>query len=214
MGTNVRNNSTHSLRRSLSYRALLVGIAGGSILLAVPTVAQAASRSGSTAQARHAAANTKKAMASSICSKVSAASVSAIIGYTVPAPKTDTFAIKPTKANYGISGTNTICTYGAETSMATIVKAVTLEYEVTDKPLTAAELQASIKKASSIAKFKFTTYSGLGVPGFYFSLTEAGITGQGITGIEDGTHFFSADVENKNVSKATIAKLTELAKNL
>jgi hypothetical protein len=52
------------------------------------------------------------------------------------------------------------------------------------------------------------------VPGYYFSLTEAGITGQGITGIADGTHFFSADVESKNVSKATIAALAKLAEQL
>jgi hypothetical protein len=210
MGTTIRNNPTRSPRRPLGYRALLVAVAGGSLLVGVPTLAQAATGSGASGTTHHAAANAK----SSLCAKVSAASVSAIIGYTVPAATSDSFAIKPTKANYGISGTNTICTYGKETSMATIVKAVTLEYEVTNKPLTTAEMEASIKKASSIAKFKFSTYSGLGVPGYYFSLTEAGITGQGITGVQDGTHFFSADVENKNVSKTTIAKLAELAKNL
>jgi hypothetical protein len=213
MGTTIRNNPTRSIR-SLRSRALLLGIAGAAILIAVPTVAQAATRSGSTSQPRHAGANTKKAQTSSICRKVSAASVSAIIGYKVPAPTSDTLALKPTKANYGISGTNTICTYGAETNMTTILKAVTLSYEVISKPLTSAEMQQSLKKASAGAKFKFSAYSGLGVPGYYFSLTEAGITGQGITGIADGTHFFSADVESKNVSKATIAALAKLAEQL
>jgi hypothetical protein len=98
--------------------------------------------------------------------------------------------------------------------MATIVKAVTLSYEVISKPLTTAEMQASIKKASSTAKFKFSAYSGLGVPAFYFSLTEAGITGQGITGVADGTHYFGADVETAKVPKSTIAALAKLAANL
>jgi hypothetical protein len=98
--------------------------------------------------------------------------------------------------------------------MAAVLKDVSLSIEVISKPLTSAEMQQSIEKASKTAKIKFTTYSGLGVPGFYFSVTEEGITGQGITGIENGTHFFSADVENKNVSKSTIAALAKLAEKL
>jgi hypothetical protein len=156
----------------------------------------------------------KKALTSSVCNNVSAASVSAIIGYKVPAPTANTFKIKASKVNYETSGINTTCTYGAETSMATIVKAVTLSYEVISKPLTTAEMQASIKKASAAAHFKFSPYPGLGVTAYYFSLTEEGITGQGITIVADGTHYFGADVETAKVSKSTIAALAKLSEKL
>jgi hypothetical protein len=151
-----------------------------------------------------------KQLLSTICSKVSAASVSSVIGYKLPAPTFFTMKVKPTTENYEISGTETDCTYGAETNMATIVKAVTLSWETISKPLTTAEMQQSIAKVSKLAKFKFTTYSGLGVPAFYFSLSESGITGQGITGVIGGTTYFGASVESKTVSKSTIAALAKL----
>ena len=197
-----------------STRALLLGIAGASILIAAPAVAQAASRSGVTVQGRHGVAGSTKALTSSICGKVSAASVSSIIGYKVPAGTPYTFKVKPTKENYEISGTETTCTYGAQTNMATILKAVTLSFETISKPITPSEMQQSIAKASTLAKFKFSAYSGLGVPGFYFSLTESGITGQGITGVVSGTHYFGASVETKNVSMSKLAALAKLAEKL
>jgi len=214
MGNIARNRSPHSLDRTLARSALVLVITGVSVLMAVPTVALAATHSVSLSTGRHAGVVRETARTSSICGKVSAASVSAIIGYKVPASSGTTFNIKPTKANYEISGTNTICTYGSAKSMAALLKDVSLSIEVISKPLTTAEMQQSIEKASKTAKIKFSAYSGLGVPGFYFSVTEAGITGQGITGIANGTHFFSADVESKNVSKSTIAALAKLAEQL
>jgi hypothetical protein len=98
--------------------------------------------------------------------------------------------------------------------VAALLKDVTLSYEVISKPLTTSEMQQSIAKASKSVKFKFIAYSGLGVPGFYFKLTEASITGQGITGVVSGTHYFGASVENKNVSKSTLAALAKLAETL
>jgi hypothetical protein len=214
MSTTARTRPTSPLHRSLPSRALLLGIAGVSVLIAVPAVAQAASRSGVTIQGRHTVAGDPRAAKSSICDKVSAASVSSIIGYKVPPATVYTLSVKPTKENYEISGSNTTCTYGAETSMATLLKAVTLSYEVISKPITTSEMQQSIAKVSKSIKFKFTAYSGLGVPGYYFKLTEAGITGQGITGVVGGTHYFGASVENKNVSKSTLAALAKLAEKL
>lgn len=210
MDNTLRIHSSHALRRSLAHSSLVLAITGVSVLMAVPTVAQAAS----SIHGRQSNVVHVTARASSICNNVSAASVSALIGYKVPAATGTTYNIKPTKANYEISGTNTICTYGSGKSMASLLKDVSLSIEVISKPLTSAEMQASIEKASKLAKIKFSAYSGLGVPGFYFSVTEEGITGQGITGIESGTHFFSADVESKNVSKATIAALAKLAEKL
>jgi hypothetical protein len=98
--------------------------------------------------------------------------------------------------------------------MATILKAVSLTYEVISKPLTAAELQKSIEAVTKDAKFKFVPYSGLGVPGYYFSITEDNITGQGMTGIQNSTHFFGASVESKTVSKSTLSALAKLAEGL
>ena len=143
------------------------------------------------------------ARASSICDKVSAASVSALIGYKVPAATAITYNIKPTKANYEISGTNTLCTYGSGKSMAALLKDVSLSIEVISKPLTSAEMQQSIAKASKTAKIKFTSYSGLGVPGFYFSVTEEGITGQGITGIESVGRSLARNIFPESISRCS-----------
>lgn len=206
-----RGRSPRLMHRSLVRGTFILGIAGLLILVAVPSVAQAAPHSVNT---RHIAAVHETARSSSVCDKVSAAAVSAIIGYKVPAGTGTTFAVKPTKANYGISGTNTVCTYGSESSMSALLKDVSLSYEVISKPLTSAEIQQSLAKASKSVKIKFTPYTGLGVPGFYFTLTEAGITGQGISGIEGGTHYFGASVESKTVSKSTLAALAKLAEKL
>jgi hypothetical protein len=210
MATSFRIHRT----RQLSSGALLVGVASALSLIAVPAVAQAATQSGITVAGRHAGTEKPTSLKSSICDKVSAASISSIIGYKVPAGTATTFDIKPTTANYEISGTNTVCTYGTASSMSALLKDVSLTYEVISKSLTTAEMQKSIKEASKEAKFTFTAYSGLGVPGYYFSFTEEGITGQGITGVENSTHYFGASVESKTVSKSALAALAKLAAKL
>ncbi|HTT59754.1 MAG TPA: hypothetical protein VMF33_06865 [Acidimicrobiales bacterium] len=187
------------LARRFSIASAVVVIAGASVLVASPIPARAVSR------VPH---------ASSVCGKVSAASVSAIVGYKVPAPTTYTIALKPTKENYEVSGSDVICTYGAETSMATILKAVSLSVEIISKPLTEAQMQASIAKATKDAKFTFSAYSGLGVPAFYFKLAEAGITGQGLTVIANGTHYYGASVETAKITKSQLGSLAKLAEQL
>jgi hypothetical protein len=195
--------------RHLSVEALVVG--ASAILLAglIPAVAYGATPSGAPTEV-----GSPKLHASSLCSAVSAASISALIGYKVPAGTGTTFKIKPTKANYGISGTNIVCTYGGAASMAALLKDVSLSYEVISKPITTAEIEQSMAAVSKDIKFKFSTYSGLGVPGFYFSLSEAGIVGQGISGEQTSTRFFGASVESKTVSKSTLAALAKLAEKL
>jgi hypothetical protein len=203
--------TTHSMRRgrSFSMRVLLAS-AAGVVTLSVPAVAYAASPPSSPASG-----GTPSPRASSICANVSAASISAIVGYKVPAGTATVFKVKPTKANFGISGVNTVCTYGVGTTMAALLKDVSLTYEVISKPVTTAEIQQQIKAESKGAiKYTFVPYTGLGVPGFYFSLTEAGITGQGIAGVQNGTHYFGASVESKTVSKSSLAALAKLAEKL
>jgi hypothetical protein len=210
MGTTVQ----YRHRRLRSSRVLLAGVAGVIALVGVPTIAQAASRSGEAIAGPRAASGTPAPHSSSICDKVSAASISSIIGYKVPAGTASTFTVKPSADNYETSGTNTVCTYGTASSMSALLKDVSLSYEVISKPITAAEEEQSIKKAEKGTKFTFTPYTGLGVPGFYFSLSEAGITGQGITGVQNGTHFFGASVESKTISKSALAALAKLAEKL
>jgi hypothetical protein len=196
--------------RSRCHPILLVS-AAAIAFVSTPILAQAATRSGGL----HIPASTPSPRSSSICSNVSAAAVSALVGYKVPAGTATVFKVKATKANFGISGTNTVCTYGGATTMAALLKDVSLTYEVVSKPVTSAEIQQEIKNASKGAiKYTFVPYSGLGVPGFYFSLTEAGITGQGISGIENGTHYFGASVESKTISKSSLAALAKLAEKL
>jgi hypothetical protein len=201
---------TRRITRFVGTRAMLVGLVSSCALL-VPSLAQASSSATTSVPGLH---DAQSARTSSICSKVSAAAISSIIGYKVPAGVGSTFNVKPTKENFGVSGIDTSCTYGAETSMATLLKSVTLTYETISKPLTAAEMQESLAKTSALAHFKFSSYSGLGVQAFYFSLSEDGITGQGITGVKNPTTYFGASVESKTVSKGTIAALAKLAENL
>ena len=137
--------------RSFRWRALLLGTAAALGLVAVPAVAQASSRT---------------ELVSSYCSKVSAASVSAIVGHSVPAGSLFTDKVKPTKSNHEISAVVWSCIYGAATSAAALAKDVVLSLEVTSKPLTGAEMQYSLSQAEKL-KMKFTPYSGLGMTAFY-----------------------------------------------
>jgi hypothetical protein len=199
MSTVARPHLARTIHRSLLTSSLVVVLVGAGVLLASPITAQAASR------APH---------ASSVCAKVSAASVSAIVGYKVPAATEYTIPVKPSKADYEVTGSDVICTYGAETSMATIVKAVSLSLENINKPLTSAEMQASIAKATKDAKFTFSPYPGLGGPAFYFKLVEVGITGQGLSLSTSSTHFAGVSVESSKITKSQLASLVKLAETL
>jgi hypothetical protein len=200
--------------RTRCTRSLLVAALSVATLVSLPALAQASTRSGGVLDGRGATTTKPVAHASGVCSKISAASVSALVGYKVPAGIESTFNLKPTAANFHISGVNTVCTYGGSTTMAALLKDVSLSFETVSKPLTSAELQQSLAKAEVGAKFKFVPYSGQGITGFYFSLTEAGITGQGISVEENSTHFSGASVESKTISKSTLVALAKLAEKI
>ena len=154
--------------------------------------------------------------APSVCSRVSAASVSAIVGFSVPAGVESTGHLPATKSNYEISSVDTTCAYGTETSIAALKKTVLLETSVASKALTAAEIEASFKKAEKEAHaidFKIKTYSGLGITGFYATESISGIYAQ-IVAVESGTHGFSAAVYTKSVSVSKVAALAKLAEKL
>src|ERR1700722_12255093 len=133
-------------RDRLRYRSSLVllALAGSSALLAVPLFAHAASSARVSSAQRLALTRVAAREGSSICSKVSTAAVSAIVGYTVPTPTAGTVNIKATKTNEEISAVVTACTYGPETSLAALKKDVILQIEVTSRALTAQEFQKAI----------------------------------------------------------------------
>jgi hypothetical protein len=180
-------------------------------LLLGATAAAGLSAGAASAQIAHVAA-----APTSICSHVSPASVSAIVGYSVPVATQYTSQQKATPANYHISSVVTTCDFGVETSVAGLKKTVLLESAIESKALSAAQIQASFKKAETAARaihFKISSYSGLGVTGFYVTETVSGIYGQIITGMS-GTHSFSAAVYSKTLSESKLAALAKLAEKL
>lgn len=192
--------------RLLRSCALLAGVSG---LLVAPT-AMGAPVAIHAVQAHTRAAG---ALSASVCSKVSAGSVSAIVGYTVPAATASTREIKAIPANGGVSAVVTTCTFGPQSSLAALLKDVTLETEVTSKPLTAAEVKQDLAKAATGSlKITVSSYSGLGVPALYFTESGSGITGAGISGIA-GTTIFGASVE-QTLPMSKLAALAKLAKKL
>jgi hypothetical protein len=178
---------------------------------AIALVGLAASAAGMAPAAVGATAISK---ASSICSKVPASEIASIVGYSVPAGQADTITLPATKTNYEISTKSISCTYGSETSLATLPKVVTLSIETTSRTLTTAEIKESLAKIASVGvKMTIKPYSGLGGTAYYFTLSEAGINAQGLS-VFDGTHGFGADVETNKLSLAKLAQLTKLAGSL
>jgi hypothetical protein len=167
--------------RSSRRRALLLGTVVALGLVAVPATAQASSR---------------QELASSYCSKVSAASVSAIVGHSVPAGSFSTYKVKATKTNDEISGVVSSCTYGAVTSVAALAK----------------DVKYALSQAEKL-KIKFTPYSGLGMTAFYYTFTETGITIQGMDAIA-GTKSYSAGIYTKTPAISKLASLVRLAEKL
>ncbi len=179
-------------------------------LLASAAVAGAILASGATSSD---AAHVAKASA---CSAVSAASVSAIIGYTVPNATAVTTNVKATPQNFNASAVSTVCSYGAEKSLASLKKLVLLDSSIESKAITSAELQTSLKKEQQEGHsigIKVVSYSGLGVTAYYYSAKISGISFQGIAGIS-GTHVFGASVYSLSVSESKVAALAKLAEKL
>jgi hypothetical protein len=183
--------------RSSRRRALLLGTVVALGLVAVPATARASSHTG---------------LASSFCSKVSSASVSAVVGHAVPAGSFFTHKIKATKANHEISAVVSSCTYGTATTVAAFAKEVILSLEVTSKPLTGAELQYALNQAEQL-KMKFTPYSGLGMTALCYTITQSGISTQAMAAIA-GKINYSAAIFTKTPAVRKLAALVRLAEKL
>jgi Na+-transporting NADH:ubiquinone oxidoreductase subunit NqrC len=149
--------------------------------------------------------------AAAICAKVSAVSVSAVVGYKLPAPSANTLTLPATKKNDEISSVVTSCTYGAQT-LAALPKDVIIDYAVTSRALTAADVKKGLAQANQI-KITIVPYHGLGVTAYYYSFSESGIAIQGLTGFE-GTKEYGGSTYSKTTSKSQLAALVRLAEKL
>jgi len=150
------------------------------------------------------------------CSRVSAAAVSAIVGYKVPAPIANTTHLPAVAKDHFISSVETSCTYGPQKTLPEIEKAVTLQVATTSKALSIAGVKKNLaaeEKTSHAAKWTINDYHGLGVPAVYVTLKLAGLTGQVITAVS-GTHTYGAVVESSHISLTQLASLARLAAKL
>ncbi len=182
----------------------------GTIAVALVLGSAAAPAALGVTQARLSAAETA---AASICAKVSAASVSALVGYKVPAATYATGTVKASTLNEETSGVVTTCTFGTETTLAKLLKAVTLEVEVNSKPISASKAAKNLMKlATKTTKITVRAYKGLGINGLYFTVSSDGVTGREVTGLV-GKRSFAASVE-RPLSLAKLAALARLAKRL
>jgi hypothetical protein len=195
-----------------TVRVLLIGVASAISIVAIPVTAQAVTRSDDTAATSTGALI---ASASAGCNKVSPASVSKLIGYTLPAVTGETFKITPTAADFEIAGTSTLCIYGGkDADEIALTREVYITFEATSKPVTLATMQKLVG-SSKQDKFTFSKYLGLGVPAYYDSFVGGGgITGQGMTGATSSTHFFTVTVYESTASKSTLAALVKLAEKI
>jgi hypothetical protein len=171
------------------------------------------------------------------CGRVSASSVSGIVGYTVPAATAATDSYPVDKA-LSISATATDCSFDTMPTQADPygAKVVSLSYEVFSKPVTEALLkeaeaaeQANETKAEKATHFKakYSSYSGLGVTAIYFTITSQlnlglpkGVplpkgmsTSFDLEGIAtlNGTISYGAAVNNLTLPESKLADLVRLA---
>jgi hypothetical protein len=197
---------THRLARST---ALLVGIIGASSLLFVPTVAQATSRT--KAMTEHSqVANPATLESSAVCSRVSAAAVSAIVGFSMPAQAAydGTSHQSATKQSHGISGVATRCFYG------TPPKLVVLGSDTVSKPISLQTIERTTKAdAGSGAQVVFTSYPGLGSGGILITIRGGGENVETIGSISGKTEFTAGETIGI-VPVSKLASLAKLAKKL
>jgi hypothetical protein len=202
-------------RRSARRAAALAGIVAAAGLVAGPAVAQAASRAPGMSHSRASAVRPAPA---SVCSKVSPAAVQGVVGWSVPAPVTNTYHNAANASDDEIASTETSCVYGHPTSLATISQVVTLITSTASKSLSAAQIQALVNKALATAAqhhvvATFKPYPGLGVPAWYLDFSVQAFSIRGIVA-GSGNHSFGAIVDSSTLPTAKIASLAKLAEQL
>jgi hypothetical protein len=162
-----------------------------------------------------AVARTAESSATQLCGKVSASSVSSVIGYTVPAAIGTTLTAKASKENDGISGSTLSCSFGSAKSMAQLKKTVELSYETVSKSLSAAEVKVLVNRTASLTgglHVKISSYSGLSGESYLMSFSESGITVESLVSA-NGTKLYGATVYG-NLAASKLANLVKLAEKL
>ena len=227
--------SAPALHTSRDPRARLFRSSARS-LFALAAATSCIGLSGATVAAASTVHSNKVAITPSAnCGKVSASSVSGIVGYTVPAPTVATDSY-PVDAALNISATATDCSFDTLPSAADPygAKVVSLSSEVFNKPVTEAILkqaeeaaqakESSAEKANHF-KAKYTSYTGLGVTAIYFTITSQLSMPKGVPvpkgmstsfdleGIAtiNGKISFGAGVNNLTLPESKLADLVRLA---
>ncbi len=162
-----------------------------------------------------AAASTAPAStATQLCAKVSASSVSSIIGYKVPAAVGETINEKGTKANDDIAFSALYCSFGAETSIASLKKSVSLSTETLSRSLTPGELKKLVAKEHQAigGNLKIVSYPSLGGEAYLTTFSEAGLTISSLA-VESGTKLFGATVQASSLT-SKLPSLVKLAEKL
>jgi hypothetical protein len=146
------------------------------------------------------------------CSKVSPSSVAAIVGHSVPAAVGEIVSEKATKKNFNVSFQTLDCTYGVETSLSGLKKAVSISIETLSRSLTSAELKKLVSSQQKTPGLKITPYPGLGGSAYYMTASAGGIRIESlVTG--SGTKLYGATVQT-NLSKSKLESLLKLAQQL
>jgi hypothetical protein len=176
-------------------------------MIAVPA-ATAATRTTAVTDLSHIAARTMDPRSASVCNKVSAAAVAAIVGHPAPAQTAEDSSKQYSAAETGVGvpGVVTACLYG---SGGTYI----LQFTSATKPLTVSGVEKVIKASATASdQLKFTSYSGLGVPGFGVTSVSSGTRTEEIAGVVGKTVFSAGTSNSLTVSK--LAALAKLAKKL
>ena len=139
--------------------------------------------------------------------------MSAIVGYKLPAPSGDTFTLPATKKNDEISSVVTSCSYGSETSLAALPKDVILEYVVTSRPLTAAEIKKGLAQAQQL-KMTFVPYKRPWRHGLLLLVHRVGDHDPRVESRLKALRTTGPSTYSKLTSKSQLASLVRLAEKL
>jgi hypothetical protein len=147
------------------------------------------------------------------CAAVDAGSVSAVVGYSVPAPVGMYLHEPATNKNYNVSSVTLSCTFGLETSVASQKKAVIISEETLSRSLSTAEMQKLLAlQQKSAEKIKVVPYAALGGRAYYMTFSDATIHVESIV-TASGKKLYGAAVD-RNLSKSKLANLVKLAEKL
>lgn len=138
--------------------------------------------------------------------------MSQLVGHTLPDPTSFT-TTNVLDHTLGISAHVTACTFGHDSSLPQLEKAVSLFVETASKPITLAILKDGFAETAAASAgretIKSQTYNGLGTPALYVTTTVAGYTFQSLIAAR-GTTLFSVETA-KSVSRSTLVALVRLA---